>query len=59
MDVYGYNLKDGQVSGAAISISNFEADFSKNVSAVTVGWVVSCLLLLCRFAALLRWLFST
>ena len=40
LDVYGYNLKDGQVSGAAISISNFEADFSKNVSAITVGWVV-------------------
>ncbi|KAE8786658.1 UDP-N-acetylmuramoyl-L-alanyl-D-glutamate--2, 6-diaminopimelate ligase [Hordeum vulgare] len=40
MDVYGYNLKDGQVSGAAISISNFEADFSQNVSAITVGWAV-------------------
>jgi hypothetical protein len=37
MDVYGYDLKDGQTSGASIWISNYE---SQNHNQIFVGWEV-------------------
>ncbi|KAL6641461.1 hypothetical protein ACP70R_019642 [Stipagrostis hirtigluma subsp. patula] len=40
MDVYGYTLNGGQMSTAAIWISNDDGDWKQNLDAITVGWTV-------------------
>ncbi|TVU31668.1 hypothetical protein EJB05_23366 [Eragrostis curvula] len=40
MDVYGFNLNGGQLSKAAIWISNDEGDWKQDLDTITVGWLV-------------------
>ncbi|GJN40645.1 hypothetical protein PR202_gb29892 [Eleusine coracana subsp. coracana] len=39
MDVYGFNLNGGQLSKAAIWISNDEGDWRQNLNTITAGWL--------------------
>jgi hypothetical protein len=43
MDVYGYDLKEGQMSSGSIYVTNFEG---QNNDQIVVGWMVSCLFFL-------------
>ncbi|KAL6905335.1 hypothetical protein ACP4OV_002936 [Aristida adscensionis] len=41
MDVYGYNLQGGQLTTAAVWISNLEGNWQQDLDSISVGWIVS------------------